>query len=542
LQRFDPTTGEFTSYRHDPARPGLASDWVNTVMVDRSGTVWAGTQAGLNRLDPRTGAFTAFGEREGLSNSTVTGILEDGNDNLWLSTNNGLNKFDPRTRSARDFYRSDGISANEFNRYGTPFKSATGEMFFGSYGGLTAFFPDHIPERGIPGLVLTDFQVNGKPVPIGPDSPLSQSISYVRSITLDHTQDMLSIGFAALAFAGQEGIRFRYRLRDVDTEWFLTDATRPFASYTNLSHGSYVFQVQVTNVAGVWRQPERELRIRVLPPWWSTWWFRASVLVGVVAVLWMVYQLRVQQLAKQFNWILQARVSERARIAREIHDTLLQSFQGLVLRFQSASNLLPARPVEAKERLDGALDQAQAAIVEGRDAVQGLRSSAFTVNDLANGIAVIGAELTSDPSAANAPAIDVEVEGATRDLNPVVREEAYRVAREALRNAFSHAQARRITVTLEFDARQFRLSVRDDGKGMDEETIRRKQGTGHFGLASMHERAANVRGQLHVHSAIGFGTEIELRVPRATAYSASGRTSLWSRVFGQQTVTRDPGE
>jgi PAS domain S-box-containing protein len=316
LQRFDPTTGEFTSYRYDPAQTGLSSHWVNTVMVDRSGTIWAGTQAGLNRLDPRTGAFTVFGEREGLSNNTVTGILEDSNGNLWLSTNNGLNKFDPRTRSARDFYRFDGLSANEFNRYGTAFKSAAGEMFFASYGGLTAFFPDQIPERGIPGLVLTDFQVNGKPVPIGPDSPLSQSISYVRSITLDHTQDMLSIEFAALAFAGQEGIRFRYRLRDVDTEWLQTDSTRPFVSYAHLSPGRYVFQVQVTNVPGVW-QAERELRIRVLPPWWSTWWFRASVVVGVVAVLWIMYQRRVQQLAKQFNRTLEARV-EKSRLFQEL--------------------------------------------------------------------------------------------------------------------------------------------------------------------------------------------------------------------------------
>ena len=299
LQRFHPTTGKFTSYRYDPAGTGPSSDWVSTVIVDRSGTIWAGTQAGLNRLDPRTGAFTVFGEREGLSNSTVTGILEDGNGNLWLSTNNGLNRFDPRAGSARQFYRSDGISANEFNRYGTAFKSSTGEMFFASYGGLTAFFPDQIPERRTPGLVLTDFQVNDKPMPIGPDSPLSQSISYVRSITLGHTQNTLSIGFAALAFSGQEGIRFRYRLRDVNTEWFQTDSTRPFASYTNLSPGSYRFQVQVTNVPGVWRQAERELRIRVLPPWWSTWWFRATAAMVTIALVVYGHRFRLRQLQHQ---------------------------------------------------------------------------------------------------------------------------------------------------------------------------------------------------------------------------------------------------
>ena len=172
--------------------------------------------------------------------------------------------------------------------------------------------------------------------------------------------------------------------------------------------------------------------------------------------------------AHQFNLTMEARVSERTRIARDLHDTLLQSFQGLLLRFQSASKILPARPVEAKQRLDSALDQAAQAITEGRDAVQGLRSSAFETNDLANGITAIAAELTSDSSGIESPAIDVEVQGAPRNLNPIVRDEAYRIAGEALRNAFRHAQARRITVEIRYDKRHFHLTVRDDGKGMDD--------------------------------------------------------------------------
>ena len=234
----------------------------------------------------------------------------------------------------------------------------------------------------------------------------------------------------------------------------------------------------------------------------------------------------------QLEMTLEARVSERTRIARELHDTLLQSFQGALLRFQSVANVLATRPDEARERLERALDQAEAAITEGRDAVQGLRASAVTVNDLANGIAAIGAELTSDPSAVDAPAIDVEVDGASRDLNPVVRDEAYRIAGEALRNAFKHAQARRIIVTIHYEARQFRLSVRDDGQGMDEETMRRQQPAGHFGLPGMRERAAIVRGRLEVRSAIGSGTEIELRIPGAIAYGASARP-WWSRLFAR---------
>ena len=227
---------------------------------------------------------------------------------------------------------------------------------------------------------------------------------------------------------------------------------------------------------------------------------------------------------------LEARISERTRIARELHDTLLQSFQGALLRFQSVANVFTTRPDEARERLERALDQAEAAITEGRDAVQGLRSSATTLNDLANGIAAIGAELSSDRSDVAAAAIEVEVDGASRDLNPVVREEAYRIAGEALRNAFKHAQARQIIVTIHYEERQPRLTIRDDGTGMDEETMRRQQRPGHFGLSGMRERAAIVRGRLEVRCAVGVGTEIELRVPGAIAYRTPARL-WWLRVF-----------
>jgi signal transduction histidine kinase len=215
-------------------------------------------------------------------------------------------------------------------------------------------------------------------------------------------------------------------------------------------------------------------------------------------------------------------VSERTRIARDLHDTLLQSFQGLLLIFQSVLKILPDRPLEAKQRLESALDQAAAAVTEGRDAVQGLRSSAFETNDLANGIAAIAEELTSGASTVNSPAIDVEVEGTPRNLNPVVRDEAYRIASEALRNAVRHSQAKWIVVEIRYDKRQFRLRVRDDGKGIDDE-IMRQQPAGHFGLAGMRERAEIVGGSLVVWTKVDFGTQIDLSIPGNIAYGRSIR-------------------
>jgi signal transduction histidine kinase len=233
---------------------------------------------------------------------------------------------------------------------------------------------------------------------------------------------------------------------------------------------------------------------------------------------------RVRQLAMQFNRTLEARVSERTRIARDLHDTLLQSFQGAVLRFHSVVKVLPAGADEARTRLDRALDQADAAISEGRNAVQGLRASATTENDLANGIAALGVELTSELTVVEAPVIDIRIDGESRNLNPLVRDEAFRIAGEALRNAIKHSGAQHVTVTIHYERRQLRLVVRDDGKGIDAETMARQQASSHFGLPGMRERAAIVKGQLEVRSASGAGTEIELDVPAAIAYRRPARS------------------
>jgi signal transduction histidine kinase len=342
----------------------------------------------------------------------------------------------------------------------------------------------------------------------------------------------LAINYTALSFVAPEKVRFRYKLDGQNRNWHEVVNDRQ-VQYTNLAPGPYRFRVMASNNSGVWNDTGEVLDFSIAPAYYQTRWFQAVIAVASIALLWVAYQVRIRQVAHQFNRTLDARVSERTRIARDLHDTLLQSLQGLLLRFHSALTLLPARPDEARDRLERALDQAEAAITEGRNAVHGLRASATTVNDLANGIAIIGATLTGDPAVVDAPAISVEVDGASRDLNPAVREEAYRIAAEALRNAVKHARARRITVTIHYDPRQLRLVVGDDGKGIDEETIQRQELPGHFGLPGMRERAAIVKGTLDVRSAPGGGTEIELRVPAAIAYGHPTRP-LWLRIFGRK--------
>ena len=228
--------------------------------------------------------------------------------------------------------------------------------------------------------------------------------------------------------------------------------------------------------------------------------------------------MRLRQVRHQFNVSLEARVNERTRIARELHDTVLQTLHGLLMSFQRAANLLPERPVEAKQRLEGAIDQAAQAITEGREAVQGLRSSTVTTNDLALAIHTLGKELAATQTSQNHPLFNVAVEGTSRDLNPILRDDVYRIAGEALRNAFNHAQAQHIEVDIQYDKRQLQLRVRDDGRGIGAQVLSNKGRSGHWGLQGMRERAKLVGGHLEIWSELDSGTEIELSIPASIAY------------------------
>jgi signal transduction histidine kinase len=243
-----------------------------------------------------------------------------------------------------------------------------------------------------------------------------------------------------------------------------------------------------------------------------------------LAVLGNAFNHASRQLHHQFEMTLEARVSERTRIARELHDTLLQSFHGLLLGFQTAFELLPEHSAQAKQKLESAIEQAAKAITEGRDAVQGLRDSTIRGNDLALAISTLGQELTTASGKEQPPSVRVGVKGEIRDLHPIIRDEIYKISAEALRNAFRHADAGQIEVAIHYEHEQFRLRVSDDGKGMDRDVLSSQGGEGHFGLRGMRERATLIRGTLTVWSEVGAGTEVEVRLPASIAYATERAT------------------
>ena len=514
LSRFDDKTNTFVNLRTDSRDPHkLSGGRIHAIHEDQAGSLWLGTTDGLYRYNRENETLTHYTENQGLPSGQIHCILGDRSGRLWLGTKKGISRFDPQTGRFRNYDTFDGLQSNDFSE-GCYEDSQSGEMLFGGTNGITAFYPENIQDNPyVPPVVLTSFKIFNRPVPIGATSVLRKAIPYIDSLTLSYRESVFSFEFAALSYSNSHKNRYRYRLENLEPDWNEVGSKQRLATYTNLDPGKYVFRVQGSNSDGVWNEAGVSLPILITPPWWMTAWFRALCVGLFAALMWAAYQFRMRQVQHAFALTLEARVGERTRIARELHDTLLQSFHGLLLRFQTASYLLPERPAEAKNKLDIAIEHAAKAITESRDAVQGLRASTVERNDLAVAIRTLGDELANDASAHQPPAFSVAVEGQTRDLHPIVRDEIYKIAAEALRNAFRHAHAGRVEVEIRYDDEQFRLRVRDDGKGIDPAVLANQGLEGHYGLRGMPERAALIGGKLAVWSEVGAGTEVELRLP-----------------------------
>ena len=331
-----------------------------------------------------------------------------------------------------------------------------------------------------------------------------------------HTRD-IEVDYTAYSLVVPEKMRFRYRLDGVDASWQEVGNRRQ-AYFSNLSPGRYRFEVSASNNDGVWNEAGSSLDFIVTPAWYQTKWFYSASVGAFVLLLWALYHLRLRQLAHRYSMRLEERVNERTRIARELHDTMLQSFQGVMMMFHSLTHVLD-RPSEARERLKGLLEMGQEAINEGRDAVRGMRSSAVIKNDLASALATVGERIAAEQNGRSPVDFRVVVEGEPRDLHPILRDEVYRIASEAVRNAFHHACASRIKVEIFYDKQQLRVLVQDNGKGIDARVLDGGGRDGHYGLPGMHERAKLVGGKLTIRSKLDSGTEVELTVPASIAYA-----------------------
>ena len=510
------------------ASDGLGEGRVTGLQLDQDGTLWTATQGGLSRV--KNGRVATLTSRNGLPCDALHWLIEDDANSFWLYMQCGLVRVarselnasyaDPkRTVNTTVFDNSDGVKSLWSAGGYSPgvVKSSDGRLWFVTRGDVSVIDPRQIAFNKFPAPVRIE--------QITADGTKSQPISGLRLPAL--VRDVW-IDYTALSFVAPEKVRFRYKLEGQDKNWTEVVNQRQ-VHYSNLRPRNYRFRVAASNNRGVWNENGASFDFSVAPAYYQTTWFLVSCVAAFLVFLWGLYRYRLYQIAREFNANLEGRVDERLRVARDLHDTLLQSFHGLLPRLQAAVNLLPGRASDARQVLEAAVDDAAQAIGEARDAVQDMRRSATTENDLAKAVESMGQQLGAHHKdvTGKAPAFSLEVEGTAQNLHPILRDEIYRIASEALRNAFHHAEARGIEVEIRYDPRQLRVRLRDDGIGIAPDVLRQEGREGHFGVDGMRERAKSIGGKLEIWSELGAGTEVELIVPGTVAYTRQASRRSW---------------
>jgi ligand-binding sensor domain-containing protein len=329
LIKIDLATEGFTYYRHQPDDPdSLSHNTVDAIHRDQAGTLWLATGNGLDQFNPVTESFGHYREKDGLSNNAVLGILEDSEGNLWLATHRGLSKFNPQDGSFRNYETSEGLQSLEFNS-GAFYQNRYGEMFFGGINGFNHFHPEEVLDNPYaPPVIITDLQIGNESVPVGPDSPLQQSIHQTDYIELPGQDSVLSFELASLHYSTPEEIQYAYMMEGFDANWNYI-GNRRFATYTNLPPGDYIFRAVGTNSDGVWSEEGVTVNVSVPYPYWQSWWFAALMLALVAGGIAGGYRLRTRSIATRTRELEEqvaartAEIEQRREIAEGLREILI---------------------------------------------------------------------------------------------------------------------------------------------------------------------------------------------------------------------------
>lgn len=522
--------GVFRAYSE---REGLASGSINAVAVDHNGTVWIGAERGLSRFDGAR--FASWNSRQGLPGERVLWVIPAHDGRLWLGYTNGVARVsrveldralkDPSHAVAHEFFdHRDGLKGNlDRGWQSAAVQASDGTIWFTTSAGAAFIDPQHLPKNPLPPPVQIERMVaDASPVD-------TRKAVRLRPFTQD-----VQFDYTALSLVEPSRVRFRYKLHGYDSNW-QEAGTRRQAFYTNLSPRAYRFQVLACNNDGIWNETGAALGFELLPAFYQTQWFRGVCLIVLTIMAWVVYRLRVWQLTTRLRGRFEERLGERTRIAQELHDNLLQSVLGISLQIEVTDELLPPG-LPAKHPLQKALRLSKSAMDEGRRALNDLRALSLSADDILKGFSQTAEGLRTE----GASEIRILVEGHERRLNPVTGNDVLQIGRQAIANAFQHARAGKIRVLLSYGKRDLRISVQDDGCGIDEDTITRGR-PGHHGIRGMRERAERIGATLSIRSGAGQGTEVDLSVPGGLVYqnadedsgdhgSNGNLSTRWSRI------------
>ena len=503
------TLGGLTHFSHGVFRnytekDGLSDRVVTALCQDADGMLWIGTNGGgLNRL--RAGKIQSVMSREADLPANILSILEDAEGNLWLSSSSGIYRVnrmalnrsldgDPHHAPVAQFGTADGMKISEASSGGHPaaWRLQDGSLWFATLRGVATVDPAHLAMNLVPPLVSIE--------ELSVDDELQKD---TLTVTIPPGRRRLAFEYAALSFVAPQKVRFQYKLVGFDHDWVDAGARRT-AYYTNLSPGRYRFEVRACNNDGVWSVQSASLALRLQPYFYETVWFYLVLTLAIALLGYGIYLWRLRQVESRFQVVL----TERNRIAREIHDTLAQGFVAVSVQLQVASRLLGNSPAVAQQHLAQAQELVRTGLDDARRAIWELRSQGAQENDLASKFIKMANRLTGS----SAIEARVRISGTYRPLPAHTEDQLLRVAQEAVTNAVRHAQAAHIDIQLRFEEKNVELIVEDDGCGFSGDAPSMREG--HYGLTGMRERAEQIGGKLTVNSEAGQGTRIRVEVPQ----------------------------
>ncbi len=555
--------GKFINYSDSS---GIPSNAVNSIVEGFDGTTWLATPSGLASFANRH--WTNHTANDGLPSSNVRIIFEDTKHVLWIATSGGLAYIssgkikvpvrlpealreqifgvaedgigslwfatsDHVLRVNQDRLLSGSLSDTDVQSYGVAdglqgvqgagrdrivVADRQGRIWISRKSGLSLADPIVATKNSVPVTVRIESMFAGGSQ-VNAQNPI-KSPSGIQSITLNYGSTNL---------AAPERIRFRYKLDGSDQGWSDTVASRQVV-YKNLGPGTYMFRIVASNSVGLWNGPETSVPFVIEPAFWQTWWFRVACLAWCCLAILAIYRLRIHQLTKRLNVGFQERLAERTRIAQELHDTLLQGVLSASLQLDVAEEQLP-EDSPTKPLLKRVLQLMTTVIEEGRNALRGLRTTEPANQSLETAFSRLRQEFPLDGKTD----YRVIVDSITRPMRPLIRDEVYCIGREALLNAFMHARANRIEVEVEYASKHLRVSVRDDGRGIDPQVLHSGL-EGHWGLVGIRERSKRIGANLRLRSRIGAGTEVDLTVPGSIAFEkgSNGPVSQWFRWLSRE--------
>jgi len=482
-----------------------------TFVNDGAAGLVVGGAAGLARLSPGRIEHIDLRRHPWLRN--VRYMLETPDGEVWLFTFSSIVRLSAADLNRafahpddpiphRVFDELDGLTSGSARYDGVrTARGGDGRLWFLGTASVMRITPGGLMRNDAPPPILIRAATAG-----------GRALPATGAVTLPVGVSRLQIDYVALSLRTPGRVRFRYRLTGIDESW-VEAGSRRTAFYNNLPPGQYRFTVMAANDDGVWNTTGASLDVTVPPTFWQSRLFLVLCLLVFAAMIWGLYRVRLRAVTARIRTRMNERIAERERIARELHDTLLQGVQGLILRFQLIVEDLP-REQPQRAPLERALDAADEALGQARDRVLDLRAA-----DRAEDLEAALSKLTQARGGEGGPPVGVFVEGAPRALDEIAADEVLAIVGEAVANARAHAGAGCIEVRVAFGSRRLTVAVVDDGRGMAPDILREGGRHRHFGLAGMRERARTLSGRLAIESPPGGGTRIVVTIPARTAYS-----------------------